>query len=45
VVFPAISDIVGYFNSRLRVKLATHESEDLIVSREKVQDFKNWLEA
>jgi DNA-binding LytR/AlgR family response regulator len=39
-----ISDIVSYSNSRLLVKLNSNESDDLIVSREKVQDFKKWLE-
>jgi DNA-binding LytR/AlgR family response regulator len=45
VSFSAISDIVSYSNSRLLVKLKANESKDLIVSREKVQDFKNWLES
>jgi len=45
VSFSAITDIISYSNSRLRVKLKSNESEDLIVSREKVQDFKKWLES
>lgn len=45
VSFSAISDIISYSNSRLLVKLNSNESKDLIVSREKVQDFKNWLES
>jgi DNA-binding LytR/AlgR family response regulator len=44
VSFSAISDIISYSNSRLRIKINSNESEDLIVSREKVQDFKKWLE-
>jgi len=44
VSFSAISDIISYSNSRLKVKLHSNESDDLIVSREKVQDFKKWLE-
>jgi Response regulator of the LytR/AlgR family len=44
VSFSAISDIISYSNSRLKVKLNSNESDDLIVSREKVQDFKKWLE-
>ena len=40
----AIKDIISYSNSRLRLKLHTNDSDDLIVSREKVQDFKKWLE-
>jgi two-component system, LytTR family, response regulator len=45
VSFSAISDIVSYSNSRLQVKLLSNTSDDLIVSREKVQDFKKWLES
>ncbi len=45
VAFSAISNIVSYSNSRLRVDLKSNNSEDLIVSREKVQDFKKWLES
>jgi DNA-binding LytR/AlgR family response regulator len=44
VSFSAISDIISYSKSRLKVKLNSNESDDLIVSREKVQDFKKWLE-
>ena len=45
VSFLAISNIVSYSNSRLRINLKSNDSEDLIVSREKVQDFKKWLES
>ena len=41
----AISNIVSYSNSRLRIDLKSNNSESLIVSREKVQDFKKWLES
>jgi DNA-binding LytR/AlgR family response regulator len=41
----AISDIISLSNSRLKVKLHSNYSDDLIVSREKVQDFKKWLES
>jgi two-component system response regulator LytT len=41
----AISDIISFSNSRLQVKLNSNKSDDLIVSREKVQDFKKWLES
>lgn len=44
VSFSAISDIISFSNSRLQVKLLSNKSDDLIVSREKVQDFKKWLE-
>ncbi|MGK7395687.1 MAG: LytR/AlgR family response regulator transcription factor [Candidatus Cyclobacteriaceae bacterium M3_2C_046] len=39
----AISDIKSYVNSRLKLKLATPCDQDLIVSREKVNAFKDWL--
>jgi len=40
----AISDIISYSNSRLQVKLNHYKEEDIIVSRERVKDFKQWLE-
>jgi two-component system, LytTR family, response regulator len=40
----AISDIVVYSSSRLKIKLKLANREPLIVSREKVNDFKSWLE-
>jgi DNA-binding LytR/AlgR family response regulator len=45
VSLTAISDIVSYSNSRLLVKLTSNKSDELLVSREKVQDFKKWLES
>ena len=39
----AIKEIVVYSNSRLRVILPTFREEEVIVSREKVSDFKNWI--
>ena len=39
-----IKDIIAYSNSRLKVILDTDFDEELIVSREKVQAFKKWLE-
>lgn len=41
----AISDIISFSNSRLQVKLNSNKSDELIVSRDKVQDFKKWLES
>lgn len=41
----AISDIISFSNSRLQVKLNSNKSHELIVSRDKVQDFKKWLES
>ena len=39
----AIKDIVVYTNSRLKVILPTYKEEDVIVSRERVNDFREWL--
>ncbi|SHI98440.1 LytR/AlgR family response regulator transcription factor [Pseudozobellia thermophila] len=39
-----IKDIVSYTNSRLQVKLNRFSGQDIIVSRERVKDFKLWLE-
>jgi DNA-binding LytR/AlgR family response regulator len=39
----AIFDIIIYSNSRLKIKLKLSGQEPLIVSRDKVSDFKNWL--
>lgn len=41
----SISDIISFSNSRLKLKLHSNKSDDLIVSREKVQEFKKWLES
>ncbi len=40
----AIRDMVSYTNSRLQIKLNTFKEQDIIVARERVKDFKNWLE-
>lgn len=39
----AIKEISIYSNSRLKIVLNHFNEEDIIVSRERVQDFKNWL--
>ena len=40
----AIKDMVSYTNSRLQIKLNTYNEHEVIVSRERVRDFKDWLE-
>lgn len=40
----AIKDIIAYSNSRLKLKLQSYAESEIIVSRERVKDFKNWLE-
>lgn len=39
----AIKDIVDYTNSRLQIKLKKFQEHEIIVSRERVKEFKNWL--
>jgi DNA-binding LytR/AlgR family response regulator len=39
-----IKDIVSYTNSRLIIKLNRYNEQEIIVSRERVRDFKLWLE-
>mgnify|MGYP000981629188 CR=1 FL=1 len=39
-----IRDITAYSNSRLKIKLIHLENDELIVSREKVNEFKSWLD-
>ena len=38
-----IKDIVSYTNSRLKIKLNRFSEQEIIVSRERVKDFKLWL--
>ena len=40
----AIEDVVVYSNSRLKLKVQHLNDHDLIVAREKVQEFKKWLD-
>ncbi|MFV8269824.1 LytR/AlgR family response regulator transcription factor [Flavobacterium sp. GT2N3] len=44
VPLKAIKEIVVYSNSRLKVILPSYKEDEVIVSREKVSDFKNWIE-
>ena len=39
-----IKDIVSYTNSRLELKLNSYNETEIIVSRERVKDFKNWID-
>ncbi|SRR5690554_1295483 len=39
----AIQEIQIYSNSRLKIILNSFKNEEIIVSRERVSDFKNWL--
>lgn len=44
VQFDAIKSIAVHSNARLKIYLKHYESDELIVSREKVAAFKNWLD-
>jgi len=39
----AVKDIVAYTNSRLKIQLNKYNEQELIVSRERVKEFKIWL--
>jgi len=39
----AIKDMVSYTNSRVQIKLNNYNEQDVIVARERVKEFKNWL--
>jgi two-component system response regulator LytT len=43
VPLASVKEILVYSNSRLNIILPTFKGEDVIVSREKVSDFKNWM--
>jgi len=40
----AIKDIVAYSNSRLKLVLHSYNEAEIIVSRERVKEFKNWID-
>jgi len=44
VSIQACSNILAWTNSRLRLKIEGINDDDIIVSRERVQDFKDWLD-
>ena len=39
----AVKDIVSYTNSRLKIQLNKYQEQELIVSRERVKEFRIWL--
>ena len=39
----AINDMISYTNSRLKIKLNTFKDSEIIVARERVKEFKDWL--
>lgn len=40
----SIQDIISYTNSRLRLVLKNSQDNDVIVARERVQEFRQWLD-
>ncbi len=40
----AVEEVLSYSNSRLKVKLKNCSDTDILISREKVGEFKNWLD-
>ena len=40
----AIKDIINYSNSRLKLQLNAYSETEIIVSRERVKEFKNWID-
>ncbi len=40
----AIQDMINYSNSRLRLVVKTCDDNDIVVARERVQEFKTWLD-
>ena len=40
----AIVDVISYSNSRFKLKVKDQEEDDFLVAREKVKQFKDWLE-
>lgn len=40
----SIKDMISYTNSRLQIKLKSYNDQDVIVARERVKAFKEWLE-
>ncbi|MEI9918350.1 MAG: LytTR family DNA-binding domain-containing protein [Bacteroidota bacterium] len=40
----SIKDMISHTNSRLKLVLKSSEDDDIIVARERVQEFKDWLD-
>jgi len=43
IKYSAIKDIINYSNSRLKVVLTHYKEQDIIVARERVKVFREWL--
>ncbi len=42
--FECIGNIHSWFNSRLKISISPKPNEDIVVSRERVKNFKQWLD-
>lgn len=45
IALDSIKQIHPYLNNRMKVEIGLNNMEDIIVSREKVKEFKNWLDS
>jgi DNA-binding LytR/AlgR family response regulator len=43
VSISSITDVIAYSNSRLKIKIEKAEKHEIIVARDRVKDFKEWL--
>lgn len=44
VALTAIRDMISHTNSRLKLSLKSSDDDDIVVARERVQEFKDWLD-
>lgn len=44
IAVDSIHDMISHVNSRLKLVLKTSDDDDIIVARERVQEFKDWLD-
>lgn len=44
IAIDSIQDMISYTNSRLKLVLRNSDDQDVIVARERVQEFKEWLD-
>jgi DNA-binding LytR/AlgR family response regulator len=45
ITLKSIKDIISYSGSRLKIVLHNSDDNDILVSRERTQDFKQWLDS
>ena len=42
--FESVEEMLSYSNSRLKVKLSNWDDPDIVLSREKTREFKDWID-